>query len=80
VAGYELGLVPDADPVHAGNEGVIAYWGVEDIEKEFERILSMGAQKHKDIENVGGEIRVASDLDPFGNVLGIIYNPHFKLE
>ena len=46
MAGYELGLVPDADPVHAGNEGVIAYWGVEDIEKEFERILSMGAQKH----------------------------------
>jgi catechol 2,3-dioxygenase-like lactoylglutathione lyase family enzyme len=30
--------------------------------------------------NVGEGIRVATVLDPFGNVFGIIENPHFKIE
>jgi hypothetical protein len=30
--------------------------------------------------NVGGNILVASVFDPFGNILGIIKNPHFKIE
>ena len=29
-------------------------------------------------QDVGGGIRVASASDPFGNVLGIIENPHFS--
>jgi hypothetical protein len=29
--------------------------------------------------NVGGEIMVASIKDPWNNVIGIIYNPEFKL-
>ena len=29
---------------------------------------------------VGGEIFVAQFKDPFGNVFGIIENPHFKIE
>jgi hypothetical protein len=28
---------------------------------------------------VGGDIRVASVFDPFGNVVGIIENPHFSV-
>jgi hypothetical protein len=27
---------------------------------------------------VGGGIRTATVFDPFGNVLGVIENPHFK--
>jgi hypothetical protein len=29
------------------------------------------------VREVGGGIRVATVKDPFGNVLGIIQNPHF---
>jgi hypothetical protein len=29
---------------------------------------------------VGGGIKVATVTDPFGNLLGIIENPHFKIE
>jgi hypothetical protein len=29
---------------------------------------------------VGGDIKVASVRDPFGNLFGIIENPHFKIE
>jgi hypothetical protein len=31
------------------------------------------------VQDVGGGIRTASVIDPFGNVFGIIENPHFKL-
>ena len=78
VDGYELGLDPDSSAVGSGDAGVVAYWGVDDIEKEYNRLLSIGAKSHSEIMDVGGGIKVATVLDPFGNVFGIIYNPHFK--
>ena len=29
---------------------------------------------------VGGDIRIASVIDPFGNILGIIENSSFRIE
>jgi len=53
--------------------------GVEDIHKEYERLLELGATKHEEPTNVGGELMVASVKDPWKNIIGIIYNPYFKL-
>jgi len=39
----------------------------------------MGARPHEPLQDVGDGIKVASVLDPFGNVVGLIENPHFKL-
>ena len=80
VGGYELGLDPDAANASAGSSGVVAYWGVEDAEASLQRLLELGAKKHGDVQQVGGDIRVATVLDPFGNIFGIIENPHFSLE
>jgi len=77
IAGYELGLQPDA-PASVG-DNVMTYWGVEDIDAEYERCITLGAQPHEAPENVGGEITVASVKDPWGNVIGLIFNPGFKL-
>lgn len=77
VGGYELGLNPDSPGAGAG--GTVVYWGVTDAESALQRLLSLGATKHADIQDVGEGIKVASVLDPFGNVFGIIQNPHFKL-
>jgi predicted enzyme related to lactoylglutathione lyase len=74
VGGFELGLVPDGEP---GTAGTKVYWGVENIEEEVQRILALGASTHSDIQDVGEGIKVAELADPFGNVLGLIYNPHF---
>lgn len=79
VGGYELGLDPDASGSEAGPSGVVAYWGVEDATAALERLLELGATKHSDVQNVGGDINVATVLDPFGNIFGIIENPHFSL-
>ncbi len=77
IGGYELGLDPNA--AVAVGAGVVAYWGVENIQQEFDRLLQLGATSHSAVRDVGGDIQVASVVDPFGNILGIIYNPHFKL-
>lgn len=78
VGGFELGLDPSGEtPPGAG--GSTAYWGVEEIGAAHARLLELGAQENGPIQDVGGGIRVASVLDPFGNVFGIIENPHFKL-
>jgi predicted enzyme related to lactoylglutathione lyase len=76
IAGYELGLQPD-DAVKGDN--VVTYWGVEDINSEYERFISLGALEHEAPQNVGGEIMVASVKDPWDNIIGLIYNPEFKL-
>ncbi len=79
VGGFELGLDPDMSGVSKGSN-VVAYWGVSDAETAFKRLLELGAKKHSEVQDVGGGIRVATVTDPFGNVLGVIENPHFKIE
>jgi len=76
VGGYELGL--DPDPAGgAGAGGATVYWGVTKITETLERLVSLGATERTPIQDVGEGIRVATVLDPFGNVFGIIENPHF---
>jgi predicted enzyme related to lactoylglutathione lyase len=76
VQGFELGLVPDDH--HAGKSGsVFTYWGVLKIEPSFARLLENGAKKDGEIQDVGGGIKKASVIDPFGNRFSIIENPHF---
>ena len=73
VGGYELGLLPDATQSTVG-----VYWGVKDIAAVHTRLLELGAEPRTEITDVGEGIRVADVLDPWGNVFGIIENPHFK--
>jgi len=79
VAGFELGLQPEERPTSFKEESVIAYWGVSDLDWEYQRIIDLGAIGHEKPENVGGEIRVATVKDPWGNCIGLIFNPEFKI-
>ncbi len=78
VGGYELGLAP-AKPDDPKEKGSITYWGVHNIEEAFLSLLAAGASEHFPFEEVGDGIKVAAVLDPMGNVVGIIENPHFSL-
>ena len=80
VGGFELGLQPDESGAPQASTGVVAYWGVDDADAAFGRLLELGATGHSDVQDVGDGIRVATVFDPYGNVLGIIENPHFSLE
>lgn len=79
VGGYELGLDPDMEGVSKGNN-VVVYWGVKDIKTAYQRVQTLGAEKHSDVQDVGDGILVATVADPFGNIFGIIENPYFKIE
>ncbi len=79
VGGFELGLHPAEEGTATGLGGSVAYWGVNDIEAAMQKLLELGAALHGQIQDVGEGIRVASVEDPFGNVLGVIENPHFSL-
>ena len=80
IGGYELGL--DPDPASATGTGVsaIAYWGVADAEAALARLVELGATDRLGVQDVGEGIRLASVIDPFGNLFGVIENPHFSLE
>ena len=43
----------------------------------LERLLSMGATEHEPPVQRGEGFVTASVVDPFGNILGIMYNPHY---
>lgn len=80
IGGYELGLQPEENPETNKTESVLTYWGVEDIETEFNKFISLGAKEHEKPQEVGEGIKVASFKDPWGNIIGLIYNPHFKVK
>jgi catechol 2,3-dioxygenase-like lactoylglutathione lyase family enzyme len=75
VGGFELGLHPAEG--RSKGEGHAAYWGVDNAETALQKLLELGATENEGVQDVGGGIKVATVKDPFGNVLGIIENPHF---
>jgi catechol 2,3-dioxygenase-like lactoylglutathione lyase family enzyme len=83
---HELGIVdsrysPHPEPSDGGPSprvaGAVIYWHVDDVAAARERLLSMGAVEHQGIIDRGEGFLTASVVDPFGNVLGVMYNPHY---
>jgi predicted enzyme related to lactoylglutathione lyase len=77
----ELGLVDRTfAPAGSATEpgGAIMYWHVDDLNATVERLLSMGAEEYQPITPRGeAGFVTAAVVDPFGNVLGVMYNPHY---
>jgi len=77
---HELGLI-DSRYAPAGSAtgpgGAIVYWHVDDVTTTIEKLLSMGAKEHQASTDRGEGFITASVVDPFGNILGIMYNPHY---
>jgi hypothetical protein len=75
VAGYELGLLPEASPA----DGALTYWGVVSVQEAMDAAIVVGAVEHSAATEVGEGIVTGSVLTATGNVVGFIYNPHFRL-
>jgi predicted enzyme related to lactoylglutathione lyase len=78
VGGFELGLDPDVSDQKPGPGGAVTYWGVASMDVAMQAVAAAKAKVHSDAREVGGGIKVATIEDPFGNVVGLIENPHFK--
>lgn len=77
---HELGIIDSKyAPKNAkpGPGGVIAYWHVENVSSVLEKVISMGAREYEPITKRGEGFVTASVVDPFGNILGLMYNSHF---
>ena len=79
VGGFELGLDPDVKGDKPGPGGGLAYWGVKDLKAALKRLEADGVKIARKAQDVGEGILVAAIDDPFGNRIGLIENPHFKL-
>jgi predicted enzyme related to lactoylglutathione lyase len=86
---HELGILdskylPDlgastASGEHAGGTpgGAIVYWHVDDARAAYDRLIELGATPHQPPRDFGEDFVGAAVIDPFGNVLGIMRNPHY---
>lgn len=78
----ELGII---DAKYAGHQvggapaGAIVHWHVDDLEETLARMLELGATLNEGIVERGNNtgFRTASVVDPFGNLIGIMNNPHY---
>lgn len=80
---HEIGIInrkfqpPAAQP---GPGGAILYWHVDDLQATLDRLLELGATLYQPVtDHSGGKgaFVTASVIDPFGNVLGVMYNRHY---
>ena len=75
----ELGLIDrrfaHQDPT--GPAGAVIYWHVDDVEAALARLRDLGATEHEPLTRREAGFVTASVVDPFGNILGVMYNPHY---
>jgi predicted enzyme related to lactoylglutathione lyase len=77
---HELGLIDSRyapEGSATGPAGVVVYWHVDDVPATLQKLLSMGANEREAPTDRGEGFITASVVDPFGNILGIMYNPHY---
>ena len=76
----ELGIV-DARWIAGGQSdrpsGTVTYWAVDDVQAAYDRLLALGATPHEAPTERGEGFVTASVVDPFGNVIGVMYNQHY---
>jgi predicted enzyme related to lactoylglutathione lyase len=77
---HELGIIdrryaPQGDAKAPG--GAIGYWHVDAIEVAFERPRSACGSTNRSLPGGEAGFVTASVIDPFGNVLAIMYIPHY---
>lgn len=79
IGGYELGLDPDPGSGRSGEGGSVAYWRVDAIDEAVHHFVRAGGTVASAVQDVGEGIKVAKIADPFGNIIGLLENPHFRL-
>ncbi|MET0989456.1 MAG: VOC family protein, partial [Glaciihabitans sp.] len=76
----ELGILDRRfAPARASAEigGAVVYWHADDARATYQRLLDAGASSYEPpVEREAGFV-TASVVDPFGNVLGVMYNPNW---
>jgi catechol 2,3-dioxygenase-like lactoylglutathione lyase family enzyme len=77
----ELGLIDRKHAPGGASDtpgGAVMFWHVDDLPATREKLLAMGATEYEPLTERGDSgVATASVIDPFGNVLGVMHNPHY---
>ena len=75
----EVGIIDAAwAPYPTGiPSGAVLHWAVDDLDAAFARLVELGASVLQPVTPRGEGFSTAAVVDPFGNVLGIMTNPHY---
>lgn len=76
----ELGIIDSkfsAQNINDKPTGATVYWHVDNLQDIFDKLQSLGATIFQPITDRGNGFSTASLVDPFGNILGIMTNPHY---
>jgi len=57
--------------------GAVMFWHVDDLPATVEKLTAMGAVEYEPVTRREAGFVTASVVDPFGNVLGVMHNPHY---
>lgn len=76
---HEFGIIDRRYAPHATSApaGAVVFWHVDDVPATVERLAELGAKEHEAVNERGEGFVTASVVDPFGNVLGVMYNAHY---
>ncbi|WP_163861556.1 VOC family protein [Myxococcus eversor] len=77
---HELGIIDRRfapQGLNTSRGGVVAYWHVDDVAGALARLLERGAELLDGVTERGPGFVTASVIDPFGNVLGLMFNRHY---
>jgi predicted enzyme related to lactoylglutathione lyase len=77
---HELGIIDSRFAPHRRPDkaaGAVIYWHVDDVRGAFDRLISMRATVYEEPVERGPGFVTASVIDPFGNILGVMYNQHY---
>lgn len=77
---HELGITNAKFNPHAQvtePSGAIVFWHVDDIDAAIDRLIAMGATVNEPKRVLTQGFAIASVVDPFGNLLGVMNNPHY---
>ncbi|MER5368248.1 VOC family protein [Streptomyces sp. NPDC002722] len=69
--GVEIGFHPADDERNPRGGSPVVYWGVADVDRVRERLLTAGCEHHRGPLVIGPGRRIAQLRDPFGTVVGI---------
>lgn len=77
---HELGIIDRKfAPKGTGDApgGAVLYWHVGDVAAAVARAIQLGAKPLEPVTPREAGFITASVVDPFGNILGLMFNPHY---
>jgi predicted enzyme related to lactoylglutathione lyase len=70
IGNQDIGLDPNGH-----NEGMTAFYHVDDIKSSLKLLVDAGAKTIQEIKDVGGGRLIASVKDENGNIIGLVQDP-----